>query len=263
MPALSLKTRRTQIALGAVIAFVAVCVAMCSSSHDTSNTSAPPAVTAAPPSAAPSAAPPPGPPPGPPPPPVGKDYVEGMVQSNSGQTIALRTRTGSATVDYTPATRVMEVTPAKLTDVTPGSCVNVKATPQSAPPPGAPAPGQPAPGPITAQAVTVTQSADGKCPPPAGFYGTVSSVSGNTIAVSGLGPGGPGAATNVTVADSTSYQRQTPSDTQAITNGKCMGAQGTQDGGVLHATMISLEACPPMGRPHPHLHLPHLPHIHI
>jgi hypothetical protein len=254
-----LKTRRTQIALGAVIAFVAVCVAMCSSSHDTSNTSAPPAVTAAPPSAAPSAAPPPGPPP----PPVGKDYVEGMVQSNSGQTIALRTRTGSATVDYTPATRVMEVTPAKLTDVTPGSCVNVKATPQSAPPPGAPAPGQPAPGPITAQAVTVTQSADGKCPPPAGFYGTVSSVSGNTIAVSGLGPGGPGAATNVTVADSTSYQRQTPSDTQAITNGKCMGAQGTQDGGVLHATMISLEACPPMGRPHPHLHLPHLPHIHI
>lgn len=259
MPALSLKTRRTQIALGAVIAFVAVCVAMCSSSHDTSNTSAPPAVTAAPPSAAPSAAPPPGPPP----PPVGKDYVEGMVQSNSGQTIALRTRTGSATVDYTPATRVMEVTPAKLTDVTPGSCVNVKATPQSAPPPGAPAPGQPAPGPITAQAVTVTQSADGKCPPPAGFYGTVSSVSGNTIAVSGLGPGGPGAATNVTVADSTSYQRQTPSDTQAITNGKCMGAQGTQDGGVLHATMISLEACPPMGRPHPHLHLPHLPHIHI
>ena len=259
VPALSLKTRRTQIALGAVIAFVAVCVAMCSSSHDTSNTSAPPAVTAAPPSAAPSAAPPPGPPP----PPVGKDYVEGMVQSNSGQTIALRTRTGSATVDYTPATRVMEVTPAKLTDVTPGSCVNVKATPQSAPPPGAPAPGQPAPGPITAQAVTATQSADGKCPPPAGFYGTVSSVSGNTIAVSGLGPGGPGAATNVTVADSTSYQRQTPSDTQAITNGKCMGAQGTQDGGVLHATMISLEACPPMGRPHPHLHLPHLPHIHI
>lgn len=252
VPAL-LKTRRTQIALGVVVAFVAVGVAMCGS-HDPSKTSAPPAGTAVPPSAAPSAAPPPAPPP----PPVGKDYVEGMVQSNSGQTIALRTRSGSATVDYAPQTIVMDVTPAKLADVTPGSCVNVKATPQSAP-----APGAPAPGPITAQAVLVTQSTDGKCPPPAGFYGTVSSVSGNTIAVSGLGPGGPGASTDVTVADSTSYKRQTPSNTQAITNGKCIGAQGTQEGGVLHATMISVEACPPMGHPHPHLHLPHLPHIHL
>ncbi|WP_406817520.1 DUF5666 domain-containing protein [Mycobacterium sp. M23085] len=251
-----MKNRRTQIALGVVVAFVALCVAMCGPSHDASNSGAPRAVTAIPPGGAPSAAPPA--PPGPPPPPVGKDYVEGMVQSNSNGTIALRTRTGSATVDYTPQTRVVDVTPAKLTDVTPGSCVNVKATPQSAPPPGAPAPGA-----ITAQAVTVTQSADGKCPPPAGFYGTVASVSGNTIAINGLGPGGPGAATNVTVADSTSYQRQTPSDTQAITNGKCIGAQGTQDGGVLHAAMISVETCPPMGRPHPHLHLPHLPHIHL
>jgi hypothetical protein len=250
VPAL-LKTRRTQIALGVVIAFIAVCLAMCGSSHDSSNTSAPPAVTAVPPSPAPSAAPPPAPPP--PPPPVAKDYVEGMVQSNSGQTVALRTRTGSATVDYTPQTVVMDVTPAKLADVTPGSCVNVKATPQSAPPPG----------PITAQTVTITAGADGKCPPPVGFYGTVSSVSGNTITVNGLGAGGPGSSTNVTVADSTSYQRQTPSDTQAITNGKCIGAQGTQDGGILHAAMISVEACPPMGRPHPHLHLPHLPHIHL
>lgn len=253
VPALSLKTRRTQIALGVVIAFIALCVAMCGPSHDSSNSSAPHAITAVPPSAAPGAPPSAAPPPGPPPPPVGKDYVEGMVQSNSDGTIALRTRTGSATVSYTPQTRVVDVTPAKLTDVTPGSCVNVRATPQSAPPPGA----------ITAQAVTVTQSTDGKCPPPAGFYGTVASVSGNTIAVNGLGPGGPGASTNVTVADSTSYQRQTPSDTQAITNGKCIGAQGTQDGGVLHATMISVETCPPMGHPHHHLHLPHLPHIHL
>jgi hypothetical protein len=37
-----------------------------------------------------------------------------------------------------------------------------------------------------------------------------------------------------------------------------MGAQGTQDAGVLEAMTISLQACPPMGRPHHHLHLPHL-----
>lgn len=243
MRAASLKPRPTHIAIAAVIAFIALCVAMCDSPRNTSSSNAPPTVTAVPPSAAPSAAPPPPPPP---PPPVGKDYVEGMVQSVSGGTIALRTRTGSATVDYTPETRVVQVTPAKLADVTPGSCVNVRATPQSAPSPGA----------ITAQSVTVTASADGKCPPPAGFYGTVASVSGNTIAVTGLGPGGP---TTVTVTDSTSYQRQTPSDAQAITNGKCLGANGTQDGGVLHAAMISLETCPPMGHPHHHLHLPHLP----
>ncbi|OBH72342.1 hypothetical protein A5684_19855 [Mycobacterium intracellulare] len=241
-----MKPRPTQIAIGAVIAFIALCVAMCDSPRNTSSSSAPPTVTAVPPSAAPSAAPPPAPPP---PPPVGKDYVEGMVQSVSGGTIALRTRTGSATVDYTPETRVVQVTPAKLADVTPGSCVNVRATPQSAPTPGA----------VTAQSVTVTASADGKCPPPAGFYGTVASVSGNTIAVTGLGPGGPGAPTTVTVTDSTSYQRQTPSDAQAITNGICLGANGTQDGGVLHAAMISLQTCPPMGHHHHHLHLPHLP----
>lgn len=247
MRAASLKPRPTHIAIAAVIAFIALCVAMCDSPRDTSSSNAPPAVTAVPPSAAPSAVPPPAPPP---PPPVGKDYVEGMVQSVSAGTIALRTRTGSASVDYTPETRVVQVTPAKLADVTPGSCVNVRATPQSAPSPGA----------VTAQAVTVTASADGKCPPPAGFYGTVASVSGNTITVTGLGPGGPGAPTTVTVTDSTSYQRQTPSDAQAITNGKCLGANGTQDGGVLHAAMISLETCPPMGHPHHHhLHLPHLP----
>ena len=141
----------------------------------------------------------------------------------------------------------MAVTPAKLTDVTPGSCVNVRATPQSAPAGGA----------ITAQSVTITSAVDGKCPPPAGFYGTVTSVSGDTIAVNGIGA--QAAPTNVTVSNTTSYQLQTPSDAQAIANGKCMGAQGIQDAGVLHATTISLQTCPPMGHPHHHLHLPHLP----
>ena len=216
---------------------------MCHSSDTNTSNPAKPTVTgAAPRSPAPSAAPP-----SPAPPPVGKDYVEGLIESVSGGTIGLRTRTGSATVDFTPSTRVVQVAPAKLTDVTPGSCVNVRATPQSAPAGGA----------ITAQSVTITSAVDGKCPPPAGFYGTVTSVSGDTIAVNGIGA--QAAPTNVTVANSTSYQLQTPSDAQAIANGKCMGAQGIQDAGVLHATTISLQTCPPMGHPHHHLHLPHLP----
>jgi hypothetical protein len=231
--------------LGAVIAFITVCVAMCGpSSHN--NDSAKPTVSAIPPKSAPSAAPTPAPPP-----PEAKDYVEGLVESVSGNAIQLRTRTGSATVDFSPSTRVVEQTPAQLTDVTAGNCINVRATPQSAPPPAA----------ITAQSVTITPATDGKCPPPAGFYGTVTSVSGNTIAVNGLGPGGQTTPTNVTVADSTTYNRQTASSSEAIGNGKCLGAQGTNSGAALQAMTIALQACPAMGRPHHH-HLPHLP-FHI
>jgi Domain of unknown function (DUF5666) len=232
--------------LAGVIAFIAVCVAMCGPSHDTN--SGKPTVTAIPPKSAPSAAPPPAPPPAPAP--EAKDYVEGLVESVSGNAIQLRTRTGSATVDFAPSTRVVDQTPAQLTDVTPGSCINVRATPQSAPPPAA----------ITAQSVTITPAVDGNCPPPAGFYGTVTSVSGNTIAVNGLGP----TPTNVTVADSTTYNKQTPSSSAAIANGKCMGAQGTNSGGALQAMTIALQACPPMGRPHHHLPIPpiHLPFHH-
>lgn len=246
MSAGKLKPRLAQVALVGVIALTALSVAMCHSEGPTSNTGKP-TVTALPPSPAPA----PPSPPAPPPPPAPKDYVEGLVESVSGGTIQLRTRTGSATVDFSPETRVVEQAPAQLTDVSPGSCINVRATPQSAPPPAA----------ITAQAVTVTPAIDGKCPPPAGFYGMVASVSGNTIAVNGLGPGGQSTPTSVTVSDSTSYTKQTPSSSDAIGNGKCMGAQGTNSGGALQAMTIALQACPPMGG-RPHLHLPHLP-IHI
>jgi Domain of unknown function (DUF5666) len=250
MPTISTRPRLIHFAVLGVIGVLAFCVATCGASNRTSSTrdTGKPTISAVPPSSPPSAAPQPPPVP----PPVGKDYVEGLVQSVSGSTIQLRTRTGSAKVDFTPSTRIVEVSPARLTDVTPGSCVNIRATPQS-PPTGAG---------ITAQAVTITGAIDGKCPPPAGFFGMVTSVSGNTIAVNGMGLNGPTSPTNVTVANTTSYTKQAPSSTQAIMKGKCMGAQGTQDAGVLLATTISLEACPPMGRPHHHLHLPRLG-VHI
>jgi hypothetical protein len=244
----SVKARLIRLAiLGAVIAVITLCVAMCGPSNNSSNnsTTGKPTVSAIPPSSVPSSAPSAAPPPAPPPP-EAKDYVEGLVESVSGNVIQLRTRTGSATVDFSASTRVVEQTPAQLTDVTPGSCVNVRATPQSAPPPAA----------ITAQSVTITPAIDGKCPPPAGFYGTVTSVSGNTIVVNGMGTGGP-TSTNVTVADSTTYNKQTASSSQAIVHGRCLGAQGTNSGGALQAMTIALQACPPMGRPHHHHHLPH------
>ncbi|MCV7098916.1 DUF5666 domain-containing protein [Mycobacterium palustre] len=238
-----------QLSIVAVVAVVSLTVAMCHSDRTPTGGAGKRTVTAVPTSPAPAAAPSPAPVPAPP---VPKDYVEGLVESVSGGTIRLRTRTGSATVDFSPATRVVEQAPARLTDVTPGSCINVRATPQSAPPPGA----------ITAQSVTVTPAVDAKCPPPPGFYGMVASVSGDTIAVNGLGPARQSAPTDVTVADSTAYNKQTPSSPEAIGNGKCMGAQGTNSGGALQAVTIALQACPPMGRPHHHLHLPHL-HFHL
>src|ERR1700692_584337 len=143
----SVKPRLTQLAIVAIVAAITFGVAMCHSDKTSSNSTGKPTATAVPQNSAPSAAPPPAPPP-PPPPAVGKDYVEGLVESVSGSTTQLRTRTGSATVDFSPSTRVVEQTSAQLTDVTPGSCVNVRATPQSAPPSGA----------ITAQSVTITSA---------------------------------------------------------------------------------------------------------
>src|SRR5262249_17831392 len=133
-----------------------------------------------------------------------------------------------------------------LTDVTPGSCVNIRATPQSALTGAA----------VTAQSVMISPTIDGQCPPPPGRYGTVTSVSANTIAVNSTDAGGHTMTTNVIVTSSTSYRKQAVTDDQAIEHGRCLGAQGTESGGVLQAMTISLEPCPPMGRHHHHhLHL--------
>ncbi|HZU46269.1 MAG TPA: hypothetical protein VFA16_03270 [Mycobacterium sp.] len=126
--------------------------------------------------------------------------------------------------------------------------------------------------------MTISPAVDGKCPPPptaartpsptspaappekSGFYGMVGSVSGNTVTLTTTGGKTP--QTTVTVTDTTTYVKQLSSNTQAITQGKCLAAQGPDDGGVVQATTIELQACPPMGRPHHHIPLPHLPHHH-
>jgi hypothetical protein len=207
---------------------------------------------------------------------MGTDRIEGLGNSVSGNTIHLtqRNRTAAA-VDFTPQTMVTELTPAKLPDVTAGSCVEVEASPDHAAPGGA----------ITAQAVTISPAIGGKCPPPEeptpgpagappaappsgqpaespGVYGTVASTTSNTIDVTSTDPTGKSTHTNVTVTDTTSYSKHAVTNAQAIQQGKCMAAQGTDNGGVLHAASIDLEPCPPMGRPRHHFHFPHLPHFH-
>jgi hypothetical protein len=88
----------------------------------------------------------------------------------------------------------------------------------------------------------------------------VSSVTGNTFAVTSTDPTGKTTQANVTVTGTTTYVKHTVTNTHAIQQGKCMAAQGTNSGGALQAATVDLEPCPPMGGGHHHLHLPHHHH---
>jgi hypothetical protein len=188
---------------------------------------------------------------------VGNDHIEGLVRSVSGNAIQLTQRDRSAaTVDVTPQTMVTELGSAALTDVKPGSCVNVRSAPQSAPPGGA----------ITAESVEISPAVANLCPPPPGpaaaAYGTVDSVAGNDIKVTTIDPTGKTTHSTVSVVNTTTYTKHAVTNAQAIQNGKCLAAQGTKDGSVLRAAAIDLEPCPPMGGPHHHFHLPWWLHPH-
>lgn len=158
-------------------------------------------------------------------------------------------------MNFTPATMVTELSSAALPDVKPGSCVNVKPASPSPPPGGA----------ITAESVEISPAVADRCPPPPGpaaVYGTVASVTGNDVAVNSTDPTGKTIKRTVTVANTTTYTKHAVTKTDAIQQGKCMAAQGTLNAGVLQATTIDLEPCPPMGGPRHRLHLPHLPFHH-
>lgn len=254
MFAFSVKPRLIRLAVVAVSGAAAVSMAACSTSNN--QNAGQPSSSSSPTSVIPKPATPP----------VGHDHIEGLIRSVSGNTIQLtqRDRTG-ATVDFSPHTMVTELTSAQLTDVAPGSCVDVRAAQESQPGGGG--------GGITAESVEISPAVGGKCPPPleppsapppgepAFVYGTVASVTGNTFAVTETDPTGKTAHSDVTVTNTTTYTKHAVTNTQALQQGKCMAAQGTTTGGVLQAATIDLEPCPPMGRPHHHFHLPHLPHF--
>lgn len=190
----------------------------------------------------------------------GRQQVAGLVAAVSGSTIQIRQQSGSATVDLTPSTTVTEITPAQLTDVTAGSCVKVRPTRESTHDSTA----------ITAQSVQVSPAADGQCrqpkQPPArsattpsapssraparhpAVQGTVASVSGNTITVTG-----PDASqTTVTVTDATTYTKQITATAQAIAQGTCIVARGTAGaGGALQATTVTVRQATDGGCPQP------------
>jgi hypothetical protein len=164
----------------------------------------------------------------------GKDHVAGLIASVAGTTIQVTRQSGTATVAYSPTTRVTEVTAAQLTDVTPGSCVAVR------PAGGAPQSG----GAVTARMVSINAAANGQCQPPrgrGGVGGTVSLVNGNTIVVNATDSSGTSSQTNVQVDNTTRYAKLAVANSQAIAQGKCIAARGTNDAsGTLQATAINL-----------------------
>jgi hypothetical protein len=250
MPAILSTTRLSRVALLAVTGATALSVAACGSSNEAKPTSAnPTSSAAAPTSSTPSAS--------------GKanDWVNGLIDSVSGSTIQVSQRSGTVTVDFTPSTAVSETTPAQLTDITVGSCVSVRPDRH-----GASAGG----GAISARSVRVSTAVDGKCPAPMhpageGSHrqpprGQVASVTGNTITLNSTDAQGNPAQTSVSVTDTTTYTKQTATDAQAITQGKCIAAQGRRDGsGALQATNISVRqadngSCPEPGGGKHHRH---------
>jgi len=250
MPGILPPARLTRLAIFTLTGATALSVAACGSSSTTSNT-AKPSTAAGPTSSAATSSPSASP--------NGKAWVSGMIASVSGDAIQVTQQTGNATVDFTPSTKITEVTPAQLTDVTAGSCVAVHPTQESAEAGGA----------ITAQAVRVRPAVDGKCQEPnhpAGapakhrlVSGTVASVAGTTITVNGTDANGNSSQSNVTVTDTTKYSKQTATDAQALAQGKCVAAKGSKDGsGTLQAATITVQPadngnCPQLGgRRHQH-----------
>ncbi len=172
----------------------------------------------------------------------GEDEVSGSIDSVSGTRIEVSGPQGSAPVVFSPSTKIMELTPAKPTDITPGLCVTIR--------PASGAEG----GTVTAQAVVVGASSGGQCQKtggsdnaglPAsqlgGFRGTVDSISATTIHVTTLGADGSATKTTVEVNDTTLFADRHKVTADAIAEGKCIIAGGTNDtGGILQALTINL-----------------------
>ncbi|WP_322861276.1 DUF5666 domain-containing protein [Mycobacterium europaeum] len=204
---------------------------------------------------------------------AGEARVSGLIASVAGNSVQVTQKdNATATVNFTATTKVTEVTPAALTDVTAGNCVTVRPTNEGQG-------GQP----VTAASVKVSPSVNGTCPKPkaaapggspgpapsgaptpppakpAPVQGSVASVTGNTINVTGTDPSGNTTQTAVTVDDKTRYTKQSSATTDAITQGKCLTARGTKDNsGALQATSINVRAANdgkcagPAGPPHAH-----------
>src|SRR6476469_9180019 len=105
MPVILPPARLTRLAIVTLTGAAALSVAACGASNTTSNTGQPstaagPASSAA--TSSPSAST------------NGKAWVSGKIASVSGDAIQVTQQTGNATVDFTPSTKITQVSPAQL-----------------------------------------------------------------------------------------------------------------------------------------------------
>jgi hypothetical protein len=197
--------------------FAALSLAACGSSNTPSAGST--GGSSSPSSAAPAPAGPGGP--------GGKDRLSGLVNSVSGGTVSITGKDGPGTVNVTPSTRVTQLGPGQLTDVTAGECVAVR-----------PVKGNDNGSAVTAANVLVGQPGNAQCGQKGGkrehgINGTVASVNGGTIMVTDA----DNAQITVTVTPDTRYTKSSAADAKVIAAGMCLGARGTKDGtGALQAT---------------------------
>ena len=177
--------------------------------------------------------------------------VGGSIASVSGMRIEVSSPKGAASVAFSESTKVMELTPATLVDITPGLCVTIR--------PASGAEG----GTVVADAVVVGASSGGECKktnsqdnaglprsPQGGFRGTVDSVTDKMIALTTYGTDGSKTNTTVETNDLTLFADRHRVTADAIVEGKCIIARGAKDtGGVLQTDTINLPlvvngACP-------------------
>ena len=245
MPVRCHTPRLTRFAILAVTGATALSVAACGSSNNSSPTT-PSTSTSTVTSTTTSPAPA-----------QGEAQVHGLIASVAGNSIQVTKEDNTnAAVNFTSTTRVTEVAPATLSDVTSGSCISVRPTKEIQ-----------GSQPVTATSVRVSPSVNGTCPPgkesgqgsttstpppgsptpapakPKPLRGSVASVTGNTITVAGTDASGNTTQTAVTVDDQTKYSKLTTATPDAIAQGKCVNARGTLDnGGTLQATTIKLRS---------------------
>ena len=240
------KTSAAQFSVLAIIGITALSTVACGSSiKSSSSESAPPATStsvAAPATETPVKV-------------DGRLEVGGSIASVSGTRVEVSSPKGAASIALSDSTRVWELTPAKLSDITAGACVTVR--------PASGAEG----GTVVADAVVVGVNKNSECKktnaqdnggfprsPLGGFRGTVDSVTGTTIALTTDGADGSKINTTVETNDLTLFADRHQVKADAIVEGKCIVARGNNDaGGVLQVDSINLPlvvngACPlPMG----------------
>ncbi len=172
----------------------------------------------------------------------GEDELIGSIASVTGSRIEVSGPKGAASVVFSPSTKIMELTPAKPTDIKPGLCVTIR-----------PASGTEG-GTVTADAVVVGAASGGECKktggadnaglprsPLGGFRGTVESINDTTILLTTVGKDGSSTKTTVQYNDLTLFADRHRVNADAVVEGKCIIAGGTNDtGGVLQAQTINM-----------------------